>query len=88
VVHGSTLFGTSDAESDVDVKSVWLPSPRDILLGRTDWTVFEGDQSRRNAPGDLDHEQHDIIRYLKLVASGCSRRTSPTRKSRTRSGES
>jgi hypothetical protein len=70
VVHGSTLFGTSDAESDVDVKSVWLPSPRDILLGRTDWTVFEGDQSRRNAPGDLDHEQHDIIRYLKLVASG------------------
>jgi hypothetical protein len=70
VVHGSRLFGTSDDESDVDVKSVWLPSSRDILLGRTDWTVFDGDQSRRNAPGDVDHEQHDLIRYLKLVASG------------------
>lgn len=70
VVHGSRLFGTSHAGSDTDMKSVWLPSARDILLGRTDWTVFDSDQSRRNTSDDVDDEQHDLIRYLKLVSEG------------------
>jgi hypothetical protein len=70
VVHGSRLFGTDDHESDIDMKSVWLPSGRDILLGRTDWTEFDSDSSRRNTSDDVDHEQHDLIRYLKLVSAG------------------
>lgn len=70
VVHGSRLFGTSHAGSDTDMKSVWLPSSRDILMGRTDWTVFDSDQSRRNTSDDVDDEQHDLIRYLKLVSEG------------------
>jgi Predicted nucleotidyltransferase. len=70
IVHGSRLFGTDDESSDVDLKSVWLPSGRDILLGRLDWSVFNSDSSRRNSSGDTDHERHDLARFLKLVAAG------------------
>ena len=70
VVHGSRLFGTASTESDTDLKSVWLPDGRDILLGRIDWTVFANDSSRRNSSHDTDHEQHDLSRFLKLLAAG------------------
>lgn len=70
IVHGSRLFGTDDALSDTDVKSVWIPSARDILLGKTDWTVFASDNSRQNTADDVDQEQHDLHRFLKLVSSG------------------
>ena len=70
IVHGSRLFGTANAGSDTDLKSVWLPDARDILLGRIDWTVFANDSSRRNSSDDTDHEQHDLARFLKLLAAG------------------
>jgi hypothetical protein len=70
IIHGSRLFGTDDSQSDTDVKSVWLPSARDILLGRTDWTVFKSDPTRLKAAHDIDQERHDLYRFLKLVSSG------------------
>jgi Predicted nucleotidyltransferase. len=70
IVHGSNLFGTSNQESDTDVKSVWLPAARDILLGRIDWTGFDSDSARRNTSSDIDHEQHDLIRFLRAVSAG------------------
>ncbi|NTF17613.1 hypothetical protein G6L37_04320 [Agrobacterium rubi] len=70
VIHGSRLFGTDSPDSDTDIKSVWVPSARDILLGKIDWSVFSSDSSRRNTSKDTDHEQHDLARFLKLVSGG------------------
>lgn len=70
LVQGSRLFGTANADSDTDVTSVWLPEARDILLGRIDWTVFANDSSRRNTSEDIDHKQHDLARFLKMVSEG------------------
>lgn len=34
-VHGSTLYGLNHAESDVDIKAVYLPSKVDLLMGNS-----------------------------------------------------
>lgn len=70
VVHGSRLFGTDNIDSDTDIKSVWLPSAKDILLGRMDWTRSNNDSSRQNEAEDVDDERHDLVRFLNLVAAG------------------
>src|SRR5581483_10870521 len=57
--HGSHLYGTNTETSDHDYKEVFVPSGRDILLGR----IKEGRQSgpdksqtpgAKNQPGDID----------------------------------
>ena len=71
--YGSHLFGTATPESDLDIKSVFVPNPRDILLGRARGSV----QARRNkAPGEKTHageveeEAYSLQRFLGLAAEG------------------
>jgi len=73
ILHGSHLFGTATEKSDTDFKSVVIPSPRQILLGESDWTVNDGssvDSSRRNGPGDVDDERHTLLKFVRLLAGG------------------
>lgn len=70
VMHGSRLFGTSHKDSDVDMKSVWIPSSDDILLGEVNWTSNDTRDHRPNTRDDVDHEQHDLLRFLNLLAAG------------------
>ena len=69
---GSHLHGTDTPDSDTDLKSVLLPSGRDILLGRArpnlNWTG--GTEERRNHPGEVDHEAFTLQRFLDLVLEG------------------
>lgn len=73
VIHGSHLFGTATETSDVDRKSVVVREPIDILLGRVNVSWIEGtkaDQRARNTSEDEDHEFHDLLRYVNLLAQG------------------
>src|ERR1700730_9243084 len=70
---GSHLYGTDTADSDVDLKGVYLPSARDILLQQVQATVALGRSKlpgERNTPADVDRETFSLQRYLGLLAEG------------------
>ncbi len=70
---GAHLYGTDTATSDLDLKGVYLPSARDILLQRAAAATPSGDRKAagaRNAPGDVDRELYSLQRYLELLAEG------------------
>ena len=67
------LYGTETATADLDLKAVYLPSARDILLQRAAAAAPSGDRKQhgaRNAPGDVDREVYSLQRYVQLLAEG------------------
>jgi hypothetical protein len=72
---GSHLHGTATPASDLDLKAVYLPAARDILLQRVRPSVSEGRAKQlgeRNRPDDVDREAYSLQRYLALLAEGQS----------------
>jgi hypothetical protein len=70
---GSHLYGTETPRSDLDLKGVYLPSARDILLQRATAAVTPSRPKApgaKNAPGDVDREAYSLQRYLDLLAEG------------------
>ena len=70
---GSHLYGTATPESDLDIKAVFIPSARDILLQRVSPVVSESRPKRRgekNTSADTDCESFSLQRYLDLLAEG------------------
>ncbi len=70
---GSTVYGTTVPESDVDYKRVFLPSGRDIVMCQSKEQI--GGQNKkakgeRNAPGAIDKESWSLKKYLRLLAEG------------------
>jgi predicted nucleotidyltransferase len=70
---GSHLYGTNTPESDLDYKSVFVPSGRDILLGRVQDTIVtntKSDNESKNSAEDIDNEQYSLQKFLKLLSQG------------------
>ncbi len=70
---GSHLYGTATPRSDIDIKAVYIPQARDILLQRVEATIARGpskDPGEKNVAGDEDHEILSLQRYLELLAEG------------------
>lgn len=69
---GSHLYGTNTPESDTDYKGVFIPSPRDVLLGRIPKTIHTstGNPSLKNTPKDVDVEWFSLHQFLKLACEG------------------
>lgn len=70
---GSHLYGTATTQSDTDVKAVFVPSARDILLQRAPAGVTRGRakaSGERNTADDTDFEAYSLQRYLGLLAEG------------------
>lgn len=70
---GSHLYGTDTAQSDLDLKGVYLPLGQDILLQRITATITSPRPKapgEKNAPGDVDREIYSLLRYLELLAEG------------------
>lgn len=70
---GSHLYGTATPASDLDIKAVHLPFPRDILLQRVKPVISEHsktDNSQKNSAEDTDYESYVLQKYLSLVAEG------------------
>jgi hypothetical protein len=71
--YGSHLYGTDTPQSDIDLKSVYLPEARDILLQRVKATIVmtpPKPPGQKNAPGEIDSEALSLQRYLGLLAEG------------------
>jgi hypothetical protein len=70
---GSHLYGTDTPESDLDVKGVYMPEARDILLQQVKPSITssrEKEAGERNRPSDVDREYYSLQRYLGLLAAG------------------
>ena len=73
IKFGSHLYGTNTPESDLDYKSVHIPSGRDILLQRVQGSVcFKRDKAEgeKNLAGEVDEESYSLQRYLDLLVQG------------------
>ena len=71
--YGSHLFGTATPSSDIDLKGVYLPEARDILLQRVKPSLVSSPpkaHGQKNAPGDIDREIYSLQRFLSLLAEG------------------
>lgn len=70
---GSHLYSTDTPRSDLDIKGVYLPAARDILLQRVAPSLLRSPAKaagQRNLPGDQDCEYYSLQRYLELLAEG------------------
>lgn len=73
MVFGSHLYGTDDPDSDRDFKGIFMPEPREILLGRIPKSNHLGtnrDTNRKNSPGDVDHEIYSLHYFVELACRG------------------
>ena len=70
---GSHLYGTDTAASDLDIKSVFIPPARNILLQRTKSVInikTKSDNAVKNTAEDVDREVFALHRFLELAAQG------------------
>jgi hypothetical protein len=73
IKFGSHLYGTSTPASDLDFKSVYIPTARDILLQRAKGsmnTARKKAEKEKNLPGEVEEESYSLQRYLGLAAEG------------------
>ncbi|WP_443749991.1 DNA polymerase beta superfamily protein [Asticcacaulis solisilvae] len=73
LTFGAHLYGTATPESDLDIKAVYLPEPRDILLQRVQAAVSvhrEKARGEKNTAGDTDFEAYSPAKFLSLLAEG------------------
>ncbi len=73
IKFGSHLYGTSTPASDVDLKSIFVPAARDILLQRVKASVSTKRakaEKEKNYAGEIDEESYSLQRYLGLAAEG------------------
>jgi len=69
---GSKLYGTNLPSSDTDYKEVYIPSPREILLGQTSVAAQSstGSAKGKNTAEDEDVTRISLQKFLKLCANG------------------
>lgn len=69
---GSHLYGTETSISDIDYKGVFLPSRREILLGRIPrcHNYSSGNSNTKNKPEDVDTEFYSLHYFIKLACEG------------------
>lgn len=73
IKFGSHLYGTSTAESDLDLKAVHIPDGRSILLQRAKGSINEARQKaekKKNLPGEVDRESYSLQKFLALASEG------------------
>jgi len=73
LTFGSHLYGTATPESDLDIKAVYLPEARDILLQRVPAAVSvhrEKAKGEKNTAEDTDFEAYSPAKFLSLLAEG------------------
>ncbi len=70
---GSSLYGTRTPESDLDLKSLFLPTKKEILLGSYKKNISTQRPKRegeRNTKDDIDIEVISFDRFMRLLGEG------------------
>jgi predicted nucleotidyltransferase len=73
VTFGSHLYGTATPDSDLDVKAIYLPDARDILLQRVRPAITgQRDKAKdeKNTAASVDFEAYSPVKFLELLAEG------------------
>ena len=72
MVFGSHLYGLETPTSDKDYKGIFLPHPRDILLGKAPKTIdtSTGDKSSKNTVDDVDRQLYSLTKFISLACDG------------------
>lgn len=71
-IFGSKLYGTSTPESDTDIKGIFIPSAKDILMGKGDqhYTRNTGSVHQKNTSDDTDLEMFSLQNFVNLAMKG------------------
>lgn len=71
-VFGSHLYGLETPTSDKDYKGIFLPHPKDILLGTAPKTIdtSTGDKSSKNTVDDVDRQMYSLTKFISLACDG------------------
>lgn len=72
ILFGSHMYGTSTPASDLDYKGVFLPTKREIFLGKIPRNINEstGDSFTKNTSDDVDIELFGLHEFIKLALQG------------------
>lgn len=73
IKFGSHLYGTATPQSDVDLKSVYVPSADAILLQKVKGSLSNQrpkNAGEKNYAGEIDEESYSLQRFLGLAAEG------------------
>ncbi len=73
IKFGSHLYGTSTPQSDLDIKGVYIPCARDILLQQVTPMISQSrpkKEGEKNTSEDVDYELYSLQRYLELLSEG------------------
>lgn len=73
-IFGSHLYGTSTENSDRDYKGIYLPTKKEILLGRYSKTITHTENkptdSLKNDSNSIDTEYFSLDRFINLACIG------------------
>lgn len=72
IVHGSHLYGLNTPQSDMDYKSIYLPSLRSVMLDgpRTHQNRSTSNSSVKNTSKDVDDSAYSLRMFLDLCCKG------------------
>jgi predicted nucleotidyltransferase len=73
IKFGSWLYGTNTPDSDLDIKGIYLPTARQIVLGTGKHNISTSrpkQEFERNNKDDIDQEFFSLKEYLKLLTGG------------------
>jgi hypothetical protein len=73
VKFGSHLYGTDTPDSDLDIKRIYVPTAREIVLGSYDKAIVTSRKKatfERNSQDDVDVEQFSLDRFLHDLMDG------------------
>ena len=71
-IHGSKLYGLDHADSDLDMKGVFMPTEQELLLGTCPTTLKykTGNDNEKNSKEDIDVELYSIHKFFQLAKEG------------------
>lgn len=71
-VFGSHLYGLETPTSDKDYKGIFLPHPKDILLGTAKKTfdTSTGNKNSKNTVDDIDRQLYSLTKFISLACDG------------------
>lgn len=71
-VHGSYLYKLNTPESDQDFKGIYMPSLKDMMLGKVKDSVdlSTNKSNEKNNSEDTDYEVYSIQKFVQLLSKG------------------
>ena len=71
---GSHLYGLNRPESDTDIKGIFIPEYKDIILGKAPKTSINvstnKDNNSKNSQEDIDTEMFTLMGFIKMCEQG------------------